>query len=287
MALLVNGELIDDAALREERRALRRALAEKLPDESASTIEDKAREWARENLIERVLLRQAALRDPAPISEEAIAEVMQAVRAKIDSQPGRLESPSDADLRRDVELRLRIDRFLSNLTASVARPRRKDVVEYYKKNRASFHGPEAVHAAHIVKNVDEQNSEESARKAIEQVQLALQNGAPFEKLADEFSDCPGRGGDLGYFTRGQMVAEFEAVAFALSPGEISDIFRTQFGFHIVKVYDHRAEGVLPLEDVSAGIEEHVFAQKKQKVVDQHSDSLRAKAEIKEVASPQT
>src|SRR6266478_5765271 len=116
MALLVNGELIDDAALREERRVLRRALAEKLPDESASTIEEKAREWARENLIERVLLRQAALRDTAPISEEAIAGVMQAVRAKIDSQPS-LESPSDADLRLDVELRLRIDRFLANLTA--------------------------------------------------------------------------------------------------------------------------------------------------------------------------
>jgi hypothetical protein len=286
MALLVNGELIDDAALREERRALRRALAEKLPDESASIIEEKAREWARENLIERVLLRQAALLDPTPISEEAIVGVMHAVRGKLGSQPS-LESPTDADLRRDVELRLRIDRFLSGLTASVARPRRKDIVEYYKKNRASFEGPEAVHAAHIVKNVDEQHSEESARIAVEQIQLALKNGDPFEKLADEFSDCPGRGGDLGYFSRGQMVAEFEAVAFALSPGEISDIFRTQFGFHIVKVYDRRAEGVLPLEAVSAGIEEHLFAQKKQKVIDRHSDSLRAKAEIREIASPQT
>ncbi len=273
MALLVNGELIDDAALRDERRVIRRALAEHMPDESAAAIDDRAREWARENLIERVLLTQAALQDPAPISEEAIEEAMRAVQSKV------------GDPRRDIELRLRMERFMTTRTSHVARPRHKDVVEYYKKNRVKFQAPEAVHAGHIVKNVDEQNSEDSARTAIEQVRLALQDGAHFEKLADEFSDCPGRGGDLGYFTRGQMVAEFEAVAFSLAVGEISDVFRTPFGFHIVRVYDRRAEGILPLEAVSAEIEEHLFAQKKQKVVEQYIDSLRAKAAIQEVASP--
>jgi peptidyl-prolyl cis-trans isomerase C len=285
MAFLVNGELIDDTALREERRALRRALAERLPEASAPEIEGRAREWAGENLIDRLLLKQAALRDPAPIPDETISEVLKLVQNKLRDQPAGAEPRSDADLRRDIEMRLRIERFLATITASVARPRRKDIVEYYKKNRAAFHGPEQVHAAHIIKHVGEQHTEDEVRTAMEQIQLTLRNGTAFETLADELSDSPGRSGDLDYFSRGQMVPEFEAVAFSLAPGEVSDIFRTPFGFHIVKVYDHRAEGLLPLEAVSAKIEEYLFVQKKQKVLDQYTDSLRAKAVIEEVKQP--
>jgi hypothetical protein len=273
MALSVNGELIDDAALREERKTVRRLLAEHMRGESPQAIEERAREWARENVIERVLIRQAAMKDATPIPAEAIDQEMSSLRLT-----------GGDDVRREVELRLLVARYEATVTAHVARPKRKDVVEYYRKNRDSFHAPESVHAAHIVKNVDEQNDENTARNAIEEVQRALQDGGTFERLAGEFSDCPGRGGDLGYFPRGQMVEEFEAVAFALKPGEVSPIFRTSFGFHIVKVYDRRPEGILPLEAVSGAIEERLLAQKKQKVIEQHLDALRAKATVEEVES---
>ena len=267
MALLVNGERIENAALDEERRALRIALAEKMADEPVSEIEERAREWSRENVIERVLLRQAALRDPEPISAEAIESVA--------------GSDCDADTRKEVEVRLRTERLIARLTSHAARPRRKDVVEYYKKNATNFEAAEAIHAGHIVKNVDQDMSEEAARDAMEQIRLTLQAGKPFEELADESSDCPGRGGDLGFFPRGEMVDEFDSVAFALSPGEVSGVVRTPFGFHIIKVYNRRAKGVLPLDAVSNDIEELLFAQKKQKIIDLHLDSLRAKAEIRE------
>ena len=255
MALLVNGERIENAALEEERRALRRALIEKMPEDESALIEQRAREWAAENLIERVLLQQAALRDPEPLPAEVAA---------------------------DAELGFRIDRLVGRLTAHAARPRRKDIVEYYRKNQASFVSDEVIHAAHIVKNIDEQNTEESARAAIEHSQRELKEGKSFDKVADEFSDCPGRGGDLGQFGRGQMVDEFDAVAFSLAPGQMSEIFRTPFGFHIVKLHSRRPAGPVPLEDVSAEIEELLFAQKKQKLVEQHLDSLLAKAEVRQV-----
>ena len=79
-----------------------------------------------------------------------------------------------------------------------------------------------------------------------------------------------------------MVDEFDAVAFSLTPGQISEIFRTPFGFHIVKLHSRRPAGPVPLEDVSAEIEELLFAQKKQKLVEQHLDSLLAKAEVRHV-----
>src|SRR5437764_11402278 len=99
MALLVNGELIDDAALREEARVIRRALAERMPNESASALEQRAREWARENLIERVLLRQAALRDREPIPAESIDQAIRAVQAEARDQPGCLGPLTEAELR--------------------------------------------------------------------------------------------------------------------------------------------------------------------------------------------
>ena len=267
MALLVNGERIENADLEKERRALRRVLAEQLPNESQSLLEQRAQEWAGENLIERVLLHQAARRDPEPVSAQAIPQAT-------GSDP--------ADPPPETDLPLRVERLIARVTSHASRPRRKDLVEYYRKHRETFQAEEAVHAAHIVKNVDESHSEDSAHGAITQIHQELQAGKPFEQLADESSDCPGRGGDLGFFPRGHMVDEFDAVAFSLGPGEISNVFRTQFGFHIIKVYGQRAAGVLPFEAVSSRIEELLFSKKKQKLLEQHLDSLRAKAEVQEV-----
>ena len=264
MALLVNGERIESAVLDEERRSLRRLLAEKMPDETAAVIEQRAREWARENVIERVLLKQAAMKDEVPIPEEAF------------------EGQADPVVRQELEVRIRIQRLLDRLTVHAGKPRRKDIVEYYKKHAESFQSEEAVHAAHIVKNVDEGTSEEAAKDAIERARIGLQAGRSFEEMADEFSDCPGSGGDLGFFPRGQMVEEFDAVVFSMSAGEVSDVFRTPFGFHIVKLHARRPAGVLPLDAVGDQISELLLGQKKQKLVEQHLDALLAKAEVVEV-----
>jgi parvulin-like peptidyl-prolyl isomerase len=286
MALTVNGERIEDASVLKERKAIRRLLLEKMPDIGAQELEQRSREWAVDNLIEATLLRQAAAKDSRPIPTEEIDAQLRALQANVQNQPGCLNAENGEQVRRQVELQLRVQRFVAQLTSHVARPRRKDIVEFYRKNREHFLAPEAVHAAHIVKNVNEQVEEATARQALESVSEALRNGSSFEQLADEFSDCPGRGGDLGFFGRGEMVSEFESVAFTLPPGEMSDIFRTPIGFHIVKVYERRAEGILPLEDVSKSIEERLFADKQQKVINQHLDSLRAKSDIAEVKSAQ-
>ena len=126
-----------------------------------------------------------------------------------------------------------------------------------------------VRARHIL--VD---SKEKARELFEKVAY----GTDFAELAKQNSKDPGskdQGGDLGYFSRGQMVPQFEEQAFKLQKGEVSQPFETQFGWHILKVDDRRAGQVAPFDTVKDRIVGAIIHQKAQQV----AADLRAKAKI--------
>jgi parvulin-like peptidyl-prolyl isomerase len=264
LPLRVNNELVEDDVIREEIRTLRLRLAEAMPREHPSTIEARAKEWARDNVIERVLLRQAALADAEPVPADVIEKA--------------------GGNAKEVELQFRIERLAIRHAGRIAPPRNKDVVDYYRHHRENMAIPESVRAAHIVKNVDEKTPEETALAAIRVAEERIKAGDSFEAIADELSDCPGRGGDLGWFPRGEMVPEFDAVVFALKPGEISPVFRTAFGFHIAKVYDHVDERPATFEEARPQIERHLLTEKHQKALERLCDHLRARATVEEVAS---
>lgn len=279
MPITINGEQIEDSLIREECAAIRPRLMEAMEGEDPIAIEMRVKEWARENVIERILLRQAAINDPEPVTAGQVDETIERLRSPAPGQSGCVVPGDSGTFRRDIETQIRLERLISRLTAKLAQPRNPDITEFYRKHKADFLAPELVHAAHIVKNVDENHTEESARAAIESVEAALKQGATFEELADRHSDCPGRGGDLGFFPRGQMVEEFDAVIFALQPGRISAVFRTVFGFHLAKVSERRPAGPRPLEEVRAEIRETLFQQKRQRAIEQYLDKLRAKADV--------
>ncbi len=284
MALRVNGELIEDSVIVEEERTIRPRLQEAMAAEATpAQIEERVKQWARENLIERTVLRQAALADPEPIAAEQIEEMFERVRSESPSQSGCIALVDDATLRKELEVRFRVDRLMERVTAKVSAPKPKDVSEYYVKHREEFAAPEQVHASHIVKNVDENTTEEAARAAIEAAQAALADGREFAAVADEMSDCPGRGGDLGFFAPGQMVEAFDGVVFGMKPGEVSAVFQTEFGFHIAKVHTRRAAGVRSLQDVKEEIAERLMGMKREKVVEGYLDQLMGKATVAEEA----
>jgi peptidyl-prolyl cis-trans isomerase C len=128
---------------------------------------------------------------------------------------------------------------------------------------------EEVRARHILVE-----SKEKARELFEKVAY----GTDFAELAKQFSKDPGskdQGGDLGYFAKGQMVPQFEEVAFKLQKGEVSQPFETQFGWHILKVDDRRAGQMVPFDAVKDRIMASIIHQKAQQV----AGDLRAKAKI--------
>ena len=109
----------------------------------------------------------------------------------------------------------------------------------------------------------------------------MKKGEDFAKLAKEYSTdtSASQGGDLGFTPRGQLVPEYEDAAFSLPAGEVSDLVRTQFGYHIIKVTDKKREGLATLAEVQQQLTEFLKNQKAQEEVARIVDQLRLQAKI--------
>jgi peptidyl-prolyl cis-trans isomerase C len=140
-----------------------------------------------------------------------------------------------------------------------------------------------VHARHILIRAapgDEKASKEAEDK-IKAVIVRLKKGEDFEKVAKEVTEDPSgkaNGGDLGYFSKEQMVPEFSDTAFKLEKGQISEPVKTQFGWHVIKVEDKRVKPVPKFEEVKPQIEQYVTRKAQAELV----TKLRAEAKIEKM-----
>ena len=135
----------------------------------------------------------------------------------------------------------------------------KDIKAYYEANEKAYRQPEEIRASHILIKVDPKAGDAAKAEALkraEAIKKRIDGGEDFAALAKELSEGPSRnkGGDLGYFKRGQMVKPFEEAAFAMKPGEVSGVVPTRFGYHIIKVVDKKPAGQLTYEEVKDKIE---------------------------------
>jgi len=149
----------------------------------------------------------------------------------------------------------------------------KEVEAYFNTHKQEFVMPERMRASHIlVKTEDEAKA----------VQAELAAGKSFEDAAKEKSTDTSakKGGDLGYFTKGQMVPEFEEAAAKLEINQVSGIVKTQFGYHIIKLTDKKPSESQDLKAVSARIKSSLESQKKQSAFNDVVARVKAKAAIK-------
>jgi parvulin-like peptidyl-prolyl isomerase len=225
--------------------------------------------------IDRVLLRQESEKDASPIDPVELDRALSMAR----TAPGCRTGVNEDWVRRTIERNMRFQRTLRSLVGELRRPSRSAVRRAYEDRRESYLKPEEIHAAHIVRHVDETHPEGEAQAGIESAFADLNEGMPFADAVARHSDCKDGGGDLGFFARGVMVEEFDAVAFGLAPGERSGIFRTPFGFHIVEVRGKRLSRVAEFEEVAPQIERALFAAAEQREVQRVFAALRKKARI--------
>jgi peptidyl-prolyl cis-trans isomerase C len=155
---------------------------------------------------------------------------------------------------------------------------------FYKEHPDQFQKPERVRASHILIATNTTMTDAQKAEAKSQAAAVLKrakSGEDFGALAKEFSkdSSAQNGGDLNFFPKGQMVPAFDAVAFTLKTGEISDIVETQFGYHIIKVTDHQAAGTVPLVEVTPQLTEFLKGQKQRELLQVFVKSLREKYKV--------
>ena len=275
MALYINGEKIDEKHIQAEVEKLRPDYERVFADKPADERQKQLHEWSRENVIEAVLLRQA-VRKGQNIPSEAIDKVYeQFVR-----QNGGKSSDKE-QVKKEIAERMGIEGLINRITGDVKEPSEKDIRKYYDANTGRFTMGEMVRASHIVKHHKPGVDGEEVKNQMQQILEKIRDGADFGKVAGEHSSCPENGGDLGYFPRGSMVAEFEDVVFAMEVGAVSDVFKTEFGYHIAKVTDKKPAMACPLEDVREVIVRELTEQTRQKAIEKFIDREKAKALIEE------
>lgn len=146
-----------------------------------------------------------------------------------------------------------VSKILNNVIAT-----EDEIKDYYEKFKDTFKKPESVKASHIL--VDD---EDTALNIVKEIK----DGLSFAEAAKKYSKCPSNanGGDLGYFTRGKMVPEFENAAFGMNKDEISSPVKSQFGYHIILVTDKKEESKSTLDEVRGELERQII------IVKQNSD----------------
>jgi peptidyl-prolyl cis-trans isomerase D len=153
-----------------------------------------------------------------------------------------------------------------------------DVQRFYNDNVAQYQTPEQIRASHILLNTAGKD-EATVRKQAEDILKQARAGADFAALATKFSEDEGskvNGGDLDYFSRGRMVPEFETAAFALQPGQISDLVKSQYGFHIIKVVDKKAAVTRTFDEVRPQIEEQLKTQRTDQQLSTRANELASR-----------
>jgi len=190
-----------------------------------------------------------------------------------------------AAVREDARSNIGVDKLVNAEIGSKIAVTPAAVTDFYQKNQDKFQQGARVRASHILISVPENAdaaTKAQAKTKAEAVLKDLKAGKDFATAAKESSQDTGsapQGGDLGYFEKGQMVPPFEAAAFAMKAGQMSELVESPFGFHIIKVADVQAARVVPLEEAKPQIEEYLTGQSRQTETQSFVTTLKAKAKI--------
>ncbi len=280
----VNGIPIPNARFEMEWQRLNEAKQQ--DPQLASMPDDQLRHKTQENVIGQTLLeehaRKVSPKIPAKLVDDQLkAMIKEAGNEKRFLRKFDVKKSQLKEFRAHIEHTIRMQRFMTSLTADVQEPTDADVEEFYRKNPLQFGQPETVRASHIVKHTNDGTPKEDALRIVKQAQRQLEEGAEFGLLCRQYSDCKGQGGDLGWFSRGHMVQRFEDVIFDMEPGDVSDVFETEFGFHIAMLHEKKPAEIKPLEEVKDGLKRELWDQRRHAVIEELVDTLRAKAKVEQ------
>jgi peptidyl-prolyl cis-trans isomerase C len=291
VAVTVNGSVITEGQLDARIMPRLARLGSKLTPAMAEQYKSRMRGQMLEAMILERLLDEQVKKVGITVSDtdvnNKITEILAQQGMSIDAFKAMLQAQGQdyEQVKREIGKTVGYEKLLDSQLGS------KDIndaeaLAFYEQSKEDYNTPEQVQASHILvvpdhNNPDANQAKAQAKEKAEKLLQQLKAGADFATLAKENSDCPSkaRGGDLGMFTRGQMVQPFEDAAFALKPGELSNVVETQFGYHIIKVALHKPGEMAPFEKVKPQIVKMLLDQKRATFFRTYKDKLMTEASI--------
>lgn len=285
MGLVINGEKIDEDVIYREFENIKSSYEEQSGEYTCCEHDDEFMGYARENIISRVLLTQQAIKKVDPIGP---AEVDEALADLIEQHGGEeqffanfnLTEEQKPQIREDVAKNLLVQRLIEQVVGDGGQPDDEELKAFYDSNIDRYMMPEKVRVSHILKSLTHGEDRSEAYGKLLEARKELLAGADFVEVCDKVSDRPDDGGDLGFFGRGDLAEEFEAVAFSLNQDEISPVFVTPFGYHLAKLVDREAATPIPMGDVETLAEDFIQDRRDSRVRD-YVKRLEDDSEIEE------
>ena len=242
---------------------------------------------ALDGLVNLKLLSQEVKARGVTGDEQVVAEEIKKIRSRFQTEDEFTKALAaqqmTADrLKTEMQTQLGINKLMESEASGASPVTDTDVKDFYDKNPERFKKPEQVRASHILfKTEGDEAAKKKARASAESVLKQAKSGKDFAALAKEHSSdgSAQQGGDLGFFVKEQMVAEFSNAAFAMQPGQISDIVESQFGYHIIKVTERKAPEPVALDQVSPQVKQFLTQQRQKERADTFMKQLRSKAKI--------
>ena len=260
IAATINSEVIYASELEREITAVARQYNIDLNSEQGRKQRDEIARVVLDQMIEQRLILQEARRRNALAGEQQVDAAIEDIKKNF---PSEAEFQLALDQRgltlNDLRDRLRTNLTVQNLQAQVSKATvsEDEIRKFYQDNRKEYDRPEQVRVRHILVESDAEARFVLAR---------LARGEKFEDLAKQLSRDPGskeQGGDLGFVARGQLVPEFEQAAFALQPGQVSKIVKTQYGYHVIQGIQRQAAQPNTLAEVREQIRRQLLGKKQE------------------------
>lgn len=188
------------------------------------------------------------------------------------SKDGLDKGPEIEEKLQDLRKRLVVEAYLKKKVETESNVSDEDLKKFYEQNKDKFKTGEQIKASHILVK-----TEQEAKSILGQIKA----GGNFEELAKKNSvdSSAAKGGDLGWFGKGSMVPVFEKAALALKEGQVSDVVKSDFGYHIIKLTGKRPAGIRPLEEVKEQIKGAIMPGKQQEVFQKIKEELKKTAKI--------
>lgn len=251
----------------------------------------RLRREAMDLLVEQVLVAQAAEQAGIEANAEDVDKSITELRSAFDSDSAfqmKLDGEgfTQNSFRTHVGRMMIAKQYLDKIRMAAADVTDADLERYYADNELRLTLPEQIRVRHILitwKPMGKPDDRAYIREQMLPILERARAGEDFAALAREFSDDFATrqvGGDTGLFRRGEMTPAFERAAFALAPGEISDVIETSFGVHIIRLEERRAEELLALDDIDDQLREHVRNEQVEQAVRTEIERLAAAADVR-------